>query len=198
MGEGNLTSTMKQMLSVLAVATVLLSPTVTLAEMSCIECATVSRELGIFSISYAAIVNQLSIITEAVCAADGAEQHCLEDLPIFWPVMAVDLFNPELGWFSPQYMCADVCVKDLSEIRDRTCIECNTRVTERMDAMNDEATLTQLVAEFRNLGFCLQFDLLYDRCEIGLDTIIPVGLKTLSAADRAWIDDFCNSVGCTA
>ena len=47
-----------------------------------------------------------SVVLPAVCADAPAEENCEENLPIFWAAIAKTLFDPERGWFNPQFLCS--------------------------------------------------------------------------------------------
>ena len=53
-----------------------------------------------------AIQRQIDLIQQPVCHKAPNPEECNTHLPDFWKAIAMALFNPDNGWFSPSEFCA--------------------------------------------------------------------------------------------
>ena len=52
-----------------------------------------------------AIAAEVDLIEEEVCSQAPDMETCHAGLPEFWRYIALALFDPQMGWFSPSSLC---------------------------------------------------------------------------------------------
>ena len=53
-----------------------------------------------------ALQAEVDLIADDFCAQTTDMEVCQADLPEFWRNVALALFDPEMGWFSPSSLCS--------------------------------------------------------------------------------------------
>ena len=95
----------KLIMLVFALSSLLAISTAT-AEWTCEDCNVVAGTIGTYLSSEESISRQIEVLIAEVCIIDPVPEDCIEQLPAFWPPVAMVLwpgyFNPEETWMCAQ------------------------------------------------------------------------------------------------
>ena len=76
------------------------------AEWTCEDCNAVVETIATYLSSEDSINRQIEVLIAEVCIIDPVPEDCIEQLPAFWPPVAMVLwpgyFNPEETWMCAQ------------------------------------------------------------------------------------------------
>merc|ERR1712241_698373 len=167
------------------------------ADLTCEDCSDIGTRTSAEWIRDEAISAEVGLIEEAVCSQAPDMETCEAELPQFWKYIALALFDPATGWYSPSSLCSDVCVKK-TFLAHLTCDECSARLYTSTEFMADEETIAGVVSAFIGSDFCSSIygeDNVAD-CNEGIEIVVPTALRIFATTEDQWINGWCKDLGC--
>merc|ERR1719341_183419 len=161
------------------------------SDATCEDCQAVVTTLSSYLTSQESINRQVEILLAEVCIIDPVPEDCLEQLPGFWPKVAMVLwpgyFNPDTEW-----MCASEDMCGTTDTRGMTCEECLGGIKSAVDQLLSDEFVSGIMDALSGEGFCgMQEN--EEACIKIIHELIPYALPTLAnQIDSEQTPGICN------
>jgi len=162
--------------------------------LTCTTCSTIANSLSTDFRTEEAYEAQLNLTIQPVCQKMSQyKDRCYADYPGFWRALNAALWAPYYGWWSPKYLCVDVCPQSAEGVSPAKirCKDCETRISISYSYMQKKDTLAQIVSDLKKFEWCKNvFPADVDYCNKGLEVTVMTALPIL-ANHTDWIPVFC-------
>merc|ERR1711962_445640 len=155
--------------------------------------AAAAAALGTYTTSADALAKESDILVAELCPRADDPDTCVKDLPGLWAAMAPYIFPEHY-----KHICEDMECPD-KKAHIPGCEECSVRINDITDYLAHDDVIEMTVQGFANSDFCQRIapDKV-EECKEAVTKMVTAGLPILVAADRAWVETFCQEWGCAA
>merc|ERR1711872_897210 len=150
------------------------------AEWTCDDCKAAAAALGTYTTSADALAQESDILVAELCPQADDPDTCVKELPGLWAAMAPYIFPEHY-----KHICEDM--------------ECPDKKAHIPGYLAHDDVIEMTVQGFANSDFCQRIapDKV-EECKEAVTKVVTAGLPILVAADRAWVETFCQEWGCAA